>query len=354
MIILSMLFRKVSKILDLVGSTGVDAPGICGNGMVMMMLVLYRWIFRAEFGMNTSGDCTWCRCCTVAEAQLQGLQWSQRSAVGGKFKRHRKQGVELEKRSFWSYFDCQDFPMNNSRHVLIFCYVETHLDPSVVTGRRSHNANAVPLGLPNPHGEGWGHSLYSSQHRHVICKIVKPYYTKMLESLVFWWIALCTSVWLFEMLWSERIWMALSISIKSKVEFMECLGLCWGMLKDPQPSLRSICLHTCLVTCQYSLSAAVGSTAWFWEYRSWHCTASIQVEVKFIFQTCWIPGAKKSNPLHCRKTSQSGSQQPQPALPPLPQLQQLPRLPQVPLQHSTSTPQTALWRPTGICRGRCL
>ena len=100
MIILYMLFRKVSKILDLVGSTGVDAPGICGNGMVMMMLVLYRWIFRAEFGMNTSGDCTWCRCCTVAEAQLQGLQWSQRSAVGGKFKRHRKQGVELEKRSF--------------------------------------------------------------------------------------------------------------------------------------------------------------------------------------------------------------------------------------------------------------
>ena len=80
-----------------------------------------------------------------------------------------------------------------------------------------------------------------------------------------------------------------------------------------------------------------------------------QVEVKFIFQTCWIPGAKKSNPLHCRKTFQSGSQrQPQPPRPPLPQLQQLPRLPQVPLQHSTSTPQTALWRPTGICRGRCL
>ena len=96
------------------------------------------------------------------------------------------------------------------------------------------------------------------------------------------------------MLWSERIWMGLPTSIKRKVEFMECLGLCCGLFKDPQPSLRSICLHTCLVTWQYSLSAAVGSTAWFWEYRSWHGTASIQVEVKFIFQTCWIAGAKKA------------------------------------------------------------
>ena len=62
---------------------------------------------------------------------------------------------------------------------------ETHLDPSIVTGRRSDNANAVPLRVPNPQGEGRGHSLYSSQHRHVICKTVKPYCTKMLESLVF-------------------------------------------------------------------------------------------------------------------------------------------------------------------------
>jgi len=31
---------KVSNVLDLVGSTGVDAPGICGNGMVVTVVAM--------------------------------------------------------------------------------------------------------------------------------------------------------------------------------------------------------------------------------------------------------------------------------------------------------------------------